>query len=82
MACGLPVVGFADAAVAEATGGHAVLVPRDDIPALRDAILRLANDPAERRRLGEVGRAWVQRYRWADTWWAYERVLEEAGRRL
>lgn len=81
MACGLPVIGFEDPAVAEATGGLAVLVPRDDITAFRDAILRLAADPAERRRLGEVGRAFVQRYRWADTWRAYERVLREAGSR-
>lgn len=75
MACGLPVVGFADPAVAEASGGLAVLVPRDDVPALRDAVLRLVADPAERRRLGEAGRAYVQRYRWAEVWGRYEALL-------
>lgn len=75
MACGLPVVAFSDPAVIEATGGLAITVPRDDIPALRDAILGLARDAAERRRLGDAGRAWVQRYRWEGVWLAYERVL-------
>jgi glycosyltransferase involved in cell wall biosynthesis len=77
MACGLPVVGFDDPAVREASGGLAVLVPRDDVPALRDAMLRLARDPAARSALGEGGRAFVQRYRWPDAWRAYERVLQE-----
>lgn len=79
MACGLPVVGFQDAAVAEASGGLAVLVPRDDVPALRDAVLRLAADPAERRRLGEAGRAYVQRYRWAAVWARYEAILRRVS---
>ncbi len=75
MACGLPVVAFSDPAVIEATGGLAVIVPRDDVPALRDAILRLARDADERQRLGAAGRAWVERYRWGGVWQAYERVL-------
>lgn len=75
MACGLPVIGYEEPAVREATGGLAVLVPRDDAAALRDAILRLARDPAERARLGAAGRAFVERYRWTRTWAAYEAVL-------
>ena len=75
MACGLPVIGFDDAAVREASGGLAELVPRDDIPALRDAMLGLACDPAEVGRRGAAGHAFVQRYRWADTWARYEAVL-------
>ncbi len=75
MACGLPVVGYEEPAVREATGGIAVLVARDDPAALRDAILRLSADPAERARLGEAGRAFVQRYRWDRCWQGYERVL-------
>lgn len=75
MACGLPVVGYEEAAVREATGGIAVLVPRNDPVALRDAVLRLVREPAERARLGAEGRAWVQRYRWSAAWQAYEAVL-------
>ncbi len=75
MACGLPVVGFHDAAVSEASGGLAQLVPRDDIVALRDAILALVADPTERRRRGDAGRAWVERYRWTEVWERYEALL-------
>ncbi|MBM4392540.1 MAG: glycosyltransferase family 4 protein, partial [Deltaproteobacteria bacterium] len=75
MACGLPVVGYEEPAVREATGGHAVLVPRDDSAALRDALLRLAAHPAERARLGEAGRGFVQRYAWPRAWSAYEAIL-------
>ncbi len=75
MAVGLPVVNFDDPAVKEATGGHTVAVPRDDIVGLRDAMLRLSADPAERARLGAEGREWVSRYRWETTWRAYEQLL-------
>lgn len=80
MACGLPVIAYDQPAVREATGGHALLVPRDDAGALRDAIRRLLDDPAERARLGEAGRAFVQRYSWDETWAGYERVLEGVRR--
>lgn len=80
MACGLPVIGFDDPAVVEATGGHAIVVPRDDVVALRGEMLRLAADRELRRSLGERGRAFVQRYRWADTWRAYEGVLRAAAK--
>jgi glycosyltransferase involved in cell wall biosynthesis len=76
MACGLPVIAYDQPAVREATGGHAILVPRDDASALRDAIRALLEDPGERARLGEAGRAFVQRYRWEETWAGYERILE------
>ncbi len=80
MAAGLPVIYYAQPAVHEATGGIGVEVPRDDADALRNAMLCLAADPAERARLGSQGRAWVQRYRWEDVWQAYERVLQDASR--
>ena len=34
---------------------------RSALPALREGLHRLFHDPAERRRLGEAGRDWVQR---------------------
>jgi glycosyltransferase involved in cell wall biosynthesis len=80
MACGLPVISFDDPAVVEATGGLAVVVPRDDIVALRGEMLRLAGDKELRRGLGERGRQFVQRYRWDHTWRAYDDVLARAVR--
>ncbi|MBM4367501.1 MAG: glycosyltransferase family 1 protein, partial [Deltaproteobacteria bacterium] len=42
---------------------------------LRDALLRLAAHPDERARLGEAGRAFVQRYAWPRAWAGYEAIL-------
>lgn len=80
MACGKPVLYYDQPAVREATGGIAVGVPRDDASALRDAMLRLAADPAERRRLGEAGRAYVRRYDWAEVWQRYADLLQQLRR--
>lgn len=77
MACGKPVLYYDQPAVREATGGVAIGVPRDDATALRDAMLRLAADPAERARLGRAGREFVVgRYRWDHVWARYASVLE------
>lgn len=81
MAAGLPVIYYDQPAVREATGGLAIPVPRDDAAALKDAMLRLVADPAQRERLSEAGRAFVQRYRWEDVWRAYESVLSGVARR-
>lgn len=80
MACGLPVIHYADAAVREATGGHAIEVDRDDAAGLRDAMLRLFVDAELREELGQKGRAFVQRYRWAAVWAEYEDVLRPCMR--
>lgn len=78
MACGKPVIFYDQPAVREATGGVAIGVPRDDAHALRDAMLRLIADPAERARLGAAGRAYVEsRYRWSTVWGQYQTILSE-----
>jgi glycosyltransferase involved in cell wall biosynthesis len=60
----LPVVGMRvggnDEAVVDGQGG--LLVPPQDPAALAAAILRLIEDPAEARRMGEFGRAHVVKY--------------------
>jgi glycosyltransferase involved in cell wall biosynthesis len=81
MACGRPVVYFDQPAVREATGGVALAVPPGDVPALRDAVLRLREDPGERARLGGEGRRFVERYRWGAVWARYEEVLGAAAQR-
>lgn len=78
MACGVPVIHYADAAVREATGGHTIEVARDDAAGLRDAMLQLFMDANLRADLAERGRAYVQRYRWAAVWAQYEGVLQAA----
>ncbi len=80
LACGAPLVTTAGTAMAEVTGGAAVLVTPGSVPELADAleqVLRAGGDVEQRRRLGlEVAAAhtWeasaahhVCAYRWAAT---------------
>jgi len=77
MACGKPVIWSDQPAVREATGALGVPVPRGDVEAMRDAMVRLMDEPQERLRLGAEGRAYVeQHYDWDAVWLRYERVLE------
>ena len=75
MACGKPVVYYDQPAIREATGGIGIPVARDDADALRNEMLRLMDDPEERRRLGEAGRAYAEGLGWARVWERYEAVL-------
>lgn len=77
MACGKPVIWADQPAVREATGGIGLAVPQDDAEALKRAMLQLAGDPQLRRRLGEEGRRFVERYRWDQVWGQYERLLQD-----
>lgn len=82
-AAGVPVIGFQAGGVAEAVahGETGLLVPPEDIPALRDAIAALLGDARRRARLGAAGRERMQSEfsiaRMADAHIAlYEAVLD------
>ena len=64
LAVGLPVVASDLDALREATGGHAVLVPVDDLSAWCDALRRLLSDPAFRETQSAAGRAWAAQFTW------------------
>ncbi len=68
MACAKPVVATTAGGIPEvvADGETGLLVPPRDHHALADAIVRLLNDPALRRRLGEAGLARVREHFTAD----------------
>jgi glycosyltransferase involved in cell wall biosynthesis len=60
MAAGLPVITTANGGIIELAGdGAGVLVPEGDAQALATALIRLAQNGAERARLAEAGRARV-----------------------
>lgn len=60
MAAGLPVITTPNGGIVELAGqGHGILVPERDAQGLADAIIRLARDGDERRRLADSGRAHV-----------------------
>jgi glycosyltransferase involved in cell wall biosynthesis len=57
-----PVVASDIPALREVAGGHARLVPPDDVEAWADAIEDLLGDENERRRLGAAGATHARRY--------------------
>ncbi len=73
MSAGLPVIASAVGGVPEALidGETGILVPRDDVAALRGALASLISDPERRRRLGTAAR---RRYERA---FRFERMLSE-----
>jgi glycosyltransferase involved in cell wall biosynthesis len=57
MASGLPIVATRIDGLSDAVGpDEAELVPRDDVPAISEAILRLLRDPDLARRRGAAAR--------------------------
>ena len=68
MACETPIVcsdilGFRDVV---ADGREALMVPCGDRDAIADALVRVLDDPALGRRLGETGRANALDYSWSS----------------
>ena len=55
MACGVPVVGSDSGAIPSVIGDAGQVVPEGDIPALRDALISLRNDPRLRQRYIQRG---------------------------
>lgn len=65
MRYGAAVIGTAVGGVPEVVpAGTGVLVAVDDGTGLAVALARLGNDPNERARLGQAGRAWAARFHW------------------
>jgi glycosyltransferase involved in cell wall biosynthesis len=79
MACGAAVVAGDIPAVAEVTGGAALLVPPRDADALARAIASLLDDPDARARLTKAGRARASEFTWER---AARMTLEVYGRVL
>jgi glycosyltransferase involved in cell wall biosynthesis len=66
MACGVPVVASRSGSLPEVVADTGILVPPGDADALRVALLRLAENPIERRRLGTLARQRAHHYSWAS----------------
>ncbi len=73
MACGAPVVAFADEAVAEVSGAAALLVPVGDFFQLACALRDVVTNLNLQRRLREAGLIRAQAFRWEAT---AERVFQ------
>jgi glycosyltransferase involved in cell wall biosynthesis len=60
---GVPVIGSKSGGIPEAfeAGRTGLLIPENDIEAIKDAIVSLAKDPEKRRAMGEAGRDFVRK---------------------
>jgi glycosyltransferase involved in cell wall biosynthesis len=67
-------------ALREVSGGHARLVPPDDVDAWVGALYELLNDDAARQRMGESGRAWAEGFSWTRCAEATAAAYREAVR--
>lgn len=67
MACGVPVVAFANSSLPEVVGGAGILVPDGDVAAMVAAVRRLLDDPAMRADLGEAGVERARLFTWAES---------------
>lgn len=65
MACGVPVVAFANSSIPEVVGDAGLLVPDGDVAAMVAAVKRVLDDPVLRSELTEAGRERAGRFSWA-----------------
>lgn len=81
LSCGKPVIWFDQPAIREATGGHGVPVPREDVAAMRSAMIALIDDPARRAEMGRAGRRYAEgNLSWVRVWEQYENILSSIAR--
>ncbi len=76
MAAGCAVVASATGGMPEVVAGAGVLVPRDDVGALADALRGLLADTDRRRSLGQAARTRAEELTWGRVW---DAVLSAAG---
>jgi glycosyltransferase involved in cell wall biosynthesis len=80
MACGTPVIAFANSSLPEVVGEAGVLVGDGDIDAMAGAVRDVVGSPALRQELVAAGLARAAEFRWSDTTAAYRELLESVGR--
>ncbi|HEY1593548.1 MAG TPA: glycosyltransferase family 1 protein [Solirubrobacteraceae bacterium] len=80
MACGTPVVAFANSSIPEVVGGAAILVPDGDADAMADALERLIRTPTAREEQSERGLERASSFRWERSIAAHAEVLESVAR--
>ena len=80
MASGLPVVASAVGGIPTVIrdGDNGLLVAAGDVAGLRDALVRLAVDPALRTRLGVAARRDAGAWSWPAIWERYETLLSDS----
>lgn len=80
MACGTPVVAFANSSIPEVVGDAGVLVEDGDSAAMADAVHRLVRDPDARAELVQRGLERAARFRIEDEIAAYAELIRSVAR--
>jgi glycosyltransferase involved in cell wall biosynthesis len=81
MACGVPVVAFANSATTEVVDGGGDLVPDGDVVSLITEVRRLLDDPARREEASHRALSRSARFEWAGAVDTYAGVLASAAGR-
>jgi glycosyltransferase involved in cell wall biosynthesis len=68
MACGLATIASATGGTPEIVGHAGLLFQRDSVRELAGHLMRLLDQPGERRTLGEAARRRAQEFTWRRTW--------------
>lgn len=79
MACGTPVVAFANSSLPEVVGDAGMLVPDGDIEAMTRAVRELVDSPAAREERVAAGVSRAAQFRWGDMVTAYRQLLESVA---
>jgi len=78
MACGTPVVAFANTSTPEVGGEAAVLVPDGDVAAMVNGVRRVLDDPAFASDRRDAGLVQAARFRWDDAVARYVELFVDA----
>jgi glycosyltransferase involved in cell wall biosynthesis len=80
MACGTPVVAFANSSLPEVVGDGGVLVEDGDVHAMVSALRRLIGSADARSEIAEAGLAQAARFRWEDMVNSHAELLRSVAR--
>ena len=81
MACGIPVVAFANTSITEVVGDGGVLIDDADVTAMTDALRTLLDNPDRWAELSERALERARHFSWARSVSEHAEVLAEAARR-
>ncbi len=80
MACGTPVVAFANSSLPEVLGDDGLLVEDGNVDAMAAAVIGLIDDPASRTELSQRAVRRAAQFRWEDTVQTYLELLRSVAR--
>lgn len=81
MACGVPVVSFANSSLSEVVGDGGILVPDGDVRAMVTAVRSLLDDPRRRAEVAEAGLKRASEFTWAASAAAHAEVYRAVSAR-